>query len=44
VTAAAASATVAFRGWGSNPTTGMQAITAKRHDLTPARRPEEGSP
>ncbi len=34
----------AFRGWGSNPTTGMQVKATKRHHLTPARRPEEGSP
>lgn len=34
----------AFRGWGSNPTQGMQVKATKRHDLTPAPRPEEGSP
>jgi hypothetical protein len=40
----AASIADAFRGWGSNPTTGMQVKATKRHDLTPAPRPEEGSP
>ena len=40
----AAFAIDAFRGWGSNPTIGMQVTATKRHDLTPAPRPEEGSP
>ena len=35
-------AAAAFRGWGSNPTQGMPQVT-KRH-LTPALRPEDGSP
>jgi hypothetical protein len=38
----AAFAAAAFRGWGSNPTQGMPQVT-KRH-LTPAPRPEDGSP
>ncbi|HEU5151804.1 MAG TPA: hypothetical protein VFU19_14995 [Iamia sp.] len=33
-----------FRGWGSNPTSGMQVKATKRHHLTPAPRPEEASP
>ena len=41
---AAAFATAAFRGWGSNPTQGMSVKATKRHDLTPAPRPEDGSP
>jgi hypothetical protein len=41
---AAFSAIAAFRGWGSNPTQGMQVKATKRHDLTPAPRPEDGSP
>ena len=40
----AAFAAAAFRGWGSNPTQGMQVKATKRHDLTPAPRPEDGSP
>lgn len=34
----------AFRGWGSNPTQGIAVKATKRHDLTPAPRPEEASP
>jgi hypothetical protein len=41
---AAFAAIAAFRGWGSNPTQGMQVKATKRHDLTPAPRPEDGSP
>lgn len=40
----AAFAVAAFRGWGSNPTQGMQVKATKRHDLTPTPRPEEASP
>jgi len=40
----AAFTTVAFCGWGSNPIAGMSVKATKRHDLTPAPRPEEGSP
>jgi hypothetical protein len=40
----AAGFAAAFRGWGSNPTQGMQVKATKRHDLTPAPRPEDGSP
>lgn len=40
----AGSAASAFRGWGSNPTQGMQMKATKRHDLTPTPRPEEASP
>jgi hypothetical protein len=40
----AAGFAAAFRGWGSNPTQGMSVKATKRHDLTPAPRPEDGSP
>ncbi len=37
-------AAAAFRGWVSNPTQGIAVKATKRHDLTPAPRPEDGSP
>ncbi|QYG95035.1 hypothetical protein HC251_23125 [Iamia sp. SCSIO 61187] len=41
----AASTIAAFRGWAPNPTQGVQVkAMTKRHDLTPAPRPEDGSP
>ena len=42
--ASAGFAAAAFRGWVSNPTQGIAVKATKRHDLTPAPRPEDGSP
>lgn len=37
-------AAAAFRGWGSNPTSGMSVKATKPQHHTPAPRPEEASP
>jgi hypothetical protein len=37
-------AVAAFRGWGSNPTSGMSVKATKPQHHTPAPRPEEASP
>lgn len=37
-------AAAAFRGWGSNPTSGMSVKAIKPQHHTPAPRPEEASP
>jgi hypothetical protein len=42
--AAAFAAAAAFRGWVSNPTQGIAVKATKRSHLTPAPRPEDGSP